>query len=257
MTFLQTFLALLRRVFRIDMTDSTKAALNTIYPTDKIVKVFQGSFTSPTDITTEVHTIGGIATNVYVYKIAHGFTRPVFCEMLSSYDGTTYVDSGVNTGSFIYSDSTYVYFLYGVGGVLTPDTRYYKILCSWIDDYDTTNPTIESFENLNKKTKLDSRLNYPKIYKQGVVTFSAGTAGSAETITIDHDLGTTANFKVFYEGMPNKVFPLNFGGVNNQFNIDDTENEMDAVISSTQLQMRAFKYGNNTFRAWYRIYIDS
>lgn len=264
MTFLWTFWALTLRWFR-KMTDFTKAALTTTYTTDKIVESFSGSFNMLTDSTIEVHTLGGVPTNIYVYKIAHGFTRPVFCDIQTANGAELgqgiWREGGVDTSNnpTAFSDSTYVYILLSSGGVPPSSTTiYYRILCSWIDDYDDTNPTIQPFPEdiVGKINRFDSRRNYVKIHTQSVTTFSAGTGGSTQDVTIPHTVGSATSFKVFFEALPGRVFALNFGGVANAYLFDDAQNELDAVIDSTNLYLQAYRFSNSTFRAWYRIYAE-
>lgn len=237
------------------MTDLTKANYTTQYTVDKIVNVIQGSYTSSA-LVTETHTLSGIGTTIYFFRVPHGFNRPVFCDLLTSTDNATFSDDGVSGGKIAISDSTYVYILDGIGAP-SGGTTYYKIICTWIDNYDTTNPTIQPFQSPYKNTQFDSRNNYQKIYLQDVIRFSGGTFGATETATVNHNLGYTPNYKVWFEGLSGKVMPINFGGATNAFNFDDAQNECDSKMDSTKLSLQTSDFSGASFKAWYKIYLDS
>jgi hypothetical protein len=221
--------------------------------TDKIVRVFEGSFDAVADTTVINYTFLGFPNPVRTYVIPHGLPRPVFCELLWSTDGTLYVDGatsgyGGNT-TIAFSDSTNVY----VPTPIAAGTVFYKVICAWIDDYDTTNPSIQSIMYRDKPFSLDSRLNYPKIYEQDVLNF--GATGSQ---TVLHPLGYSPNAKVFFEALPGQVWPLNFGGTSNPFLYDDNQVEGYMFIERSDLYIKAvFPFSaTGSRRFWYRIYYD-
>jgi len=226
----------------------TDVAFNTQQPVDKIVRIFSGTYNS-TDL---VAIVGTIAT-IHVYKIAHNLPRPVACEMIWSSDGgVTWEDGGVN--SLAYSDNTYIYIFHGTAA---SGPIQYKVYCSWIDDYDNTNPFIDTKIYNDNPIQFDSRLNYQKIKDQNILSFTPGTFGITETQTVIHNLGYTPNTKVYFEAFANQVWPLNAGGASNPFSYDFAQDECRLIITSSTITIRMDKFSNATRRAWYRIYYDA
>lgn len=224
-------------------------------PVDKIVRVFTGSYDRATQVTGRTYTNVGFPLNVYFYRIAHGLGRPVACEMIDSEDGGVgYYDGGIRR--IAPSDSTYIYIFDSVGAP-GAGTVNYKVWCSWIDDYDTSNPTIDTVTYSSNPTQFDSRENYQKIADQDVLNFSPGTFGAEETKTVIHDLGYAPNAKVYFEAFANEVWPLNAGGVNNLFLVDDFQEEAELRITNTEIEVKMGRYSNSVRRAWYRIYYDA
>lgn len=235
----------------MSLVDSSEfIAFDTTHPIDKIVYVWEGNFNRATDVIERVGSFGSI----YVYRIEHGFTRPVFVDLLWSDDNITWADAGVVASpsgdvSLGFSDSTYVYvisslFAPGVG------TRYYKAIGFWIDDYDTTNPLVNTYESTNNTINFDSRLNYQKIFQQGALSF-----GSATTQSIAHNLNKRPNFRVFFEAFSGEVWPMNSGGASNPFLYDANQTECHSRINNTSLDIRLDTVPA-TRRAWYRTYLD-
>lgn len=216
---------------------------------DKIVRVFEGSYNAATDTIVRTYTLAGFPLDVYFYRFAHGLPRPVECDLLASTDGgTTYVDGGHDRIAI--SDSTYVYIFDSVG-VAGAGTVKYKVLCTWIDNYDNTNPFIESVMYRSKPFSLDSRLNYQKIYDQNVLTFNSSTSQ-----TVIHSLGYSPNAKVFFEAFPGEVWPLNAGGASNLFLVDDNQAECRLKIETSQIVV-SMDSVTSAKRAWYKIYYDA
>lgn len=215
----------------------------TQYAVDKIVGVYTGSFAPATQATV----IGGY---LYQYAISHLFTRPVFCELLWSTDGVTYIDGG-NGGGISYSDSSNIYVTTGE----STGTVYYKVIASWIDDYDTTNPLITPVLNTTSNFYFDSRNNYEKIYHQGTQTLT-GTSG---TLTYIHGLSFTPNAKVFFESISGQVWPAIAGGAGNFFLYDlAAQYECEATITDTLINMDLSGGASSvSCRVWYRIYLNS
>lgn len=224
----------------------------TQYAIDKIVGVYRGSYTSGTDTTT----LGGY---LYQYPIPHDFTRPVFCELLVSLDGITYQDGGafdatLTFAGIAYSDSSNIYITTGTAS----GTIYYKVICSWIDDYDTTNPTIEPVLDTTDTAYFDTRSNYQKVFIQDSTTVTAVAASDVVT-SIDHDLGYTPNAKVFFESISGEVWPQIAGGSGDFWLYDaSSQTECYAIITNTQLNIACtfpFLSAHDT-KVWYRIYLD-
>lgn len=233
----------------------TNVAFTSQKPVDKIVRVFTGSYDRATDVTGRLFTLAGMPTTTYFYRIAHGLPRPVACEMIDSEDGgSVYYDGG--TRRIAGSDDTYVY-IYDSIGVVGAGTVRYKVWCNWIDDYDSSNPSIESISYTNEPVQFDSRENYQKIADQDVQTFSGGSFGAVETKTILHGLGYTPNAKAWFEALPDEVWPLNGGGVSNPFAFSDTIDEGELRITDTDIQVTLNRYSGVSKRAWYRIYYDA
>lgn len=220
---------------------------------DKIVRVDEGSFTAGTDTTT----VGGFLER---YDISHGYTRPVFTDLLWSADNVTWIDGGAGqaansfNSAISYSDSSQIHIL----TTQTSGTVYYKLISFWIPDYDDTNPFVEPYAAKNNTILFDSRLNYQKIQQSGDIEFNgAGT----ETVTNNEILVDKPNYRVFFEAFPDEVWPANFGGVRNPFLYDFTNQaELNTSTSSTTLSMTLTLPGgaaDQTRKVWYRLYEDA
>lgn len=216
---------------------------------DKIVRVFEGSFNRATDVTTVTGDFGSI----YVYRIAHGFTRPLFVDLLWRISGA-WTDGGCADSngdiSIGYADSTYVYV---VSSLFAPasGTMQYKVIGSWIDRYDATNPLVPAFNPPQKNILFDSRANYQKIYAQNVLSFSSNS-----TQSVSHPLGYSPNFRVFFEALPNQVWPMFAGGASNPFRYSSSMAECLARTTTTALSVE-MDFVASTCRAWYKIYLDN
>lgn len=243
------------------ITNSSKIAYTTYFNTEKIVKTFSGSFLYTTSTTTRSYTLSGVANNVQVFKIPHGFTRPVFVELRWSLDNSYYVlggtsyDSGGNY-AIAYSDSTYIYIM---PSALSGGTQvYYEIVCTWIDDFDTTNPSVSAFSDIpDTYTQVfNSRAVVPLVMKSGVLNSSTTSGVLANTYTtVNHGLGYAPETKVFIESFSGEVWPLNYGGASNPYLIDDNQVEGQIFTSTTDLTVNmTMKSVNGTRRAWYVLY---
>jgi hypothetical protein len=224
-------------------------AFETEYPVDKIVGVWEGSFNQTTQVTSRSATFGGSPNTAYFYRIAHGFPRPVFVDLLWSSDNVTWYDGGVN-GHIAFSDSTYIY-VYSSQGSTVAGTLYYKVIAFWIDNFDIDDPLVPGYESPNKSINFDSRLNYQKLYAWGKTTFA-----SASTKLLTHDLNKRANFRVFFESFADEVWPLHFGGASDVFLYDDAQTECYAHMKNTALEVSLFNVPSSR-RLWYRIYLDT
>lgn len=216
----------------------------TQYAVDKIVGVYNGSFNAATQTTV----IGGY---LYQYPISHLFTRPVFCELLWSTDGVTYADGGGgDLGGQLaisYSDSNNIY----VTTSLNVGTIYYKVIASWIDNYDTTNPLITPVLDTTNNFYFDSRNNYQKIYHQDTHTITGST------FAYIHGLGYAPNYKVFFESIAGQVWPTIAGGTSDFFLYDFINQfECETTVSSTTLSLD-ISPGVGPCRVWYRVYLNS
>lgn len=235
-------------------SQAQSVAFATPFNADKIVGVWEGSYNRATQVTARAFTLSGLPYDVFFFRIAHGLPRPVFCDLLWSSDGVTFSDGGFE--SIAISDSTYIY-IYDAQGVAAAGTAYYKVIAFWIDDYDTTNPSVDSFLSTTKEVNFDSRLNYQKIYQQNVSNFSFSSGVLSEvTNNVTHDLGYRANFRAFYEGLANEVWPLHN---NDLFVFDDNELFGKGRMSTTQLSLIQTHPASSTrtsSRVWYKIYLD-
>lgn len=231
-------------------TNAASVAFSSTFGTDKLVRVFTGSYNGATQTTLR----GG---SVYVYTIPHGLTRPVFCELLHSDNGgSTFADGGLPASGGVarlaFSDSTNIYIFhdYVASGIVT-----YKVYCSWIDDYDGTNPLVTTQSYTDVQTQFDSRLNYQKIASTPVLSFS-GVGSSTQSVT--HPLGYAPNAKVYFEAFAGEVWPLNAGGASNTFLYDFVnQDECSLEITSSLLSVTMDKQSAGTRRAWVRGYYDA
>ena len=215
------------------------------YPVDKIVNVWEGSFNGTTQTTNRTAPFAG---SIDIFAIAHGFTRPVFVDLLWSSDNITWEDGG--SSSIAFSDSTNIYIVAGVSG-----TNYYKAIATWIDTYDGTNPLVNSF-GASDTTIFDSRVNYQKIFMQGELTYAAGTFGSSTTVSAVHGLGYIPNGKAFFEPIAGEVWPLNSGGTANPFLYNFSQDEALMTLTSTAINIQVARFSNATRKVWYKVYLD-
>lgn len=234
----------------MSLTDNARdVAFTTLWPSDTIVIVREGSFNRATDVVEVV----GDAGSIYVYRIAHGFTRPVFVDLLWKMTAD-WTDGGcydvADDISIAYSDSTYIYIVSSIFLTAT-GTFQYKVIGSWIYDFDTTNPLVQSYMSTTKDRLFDTSMNYQKIFKQGELSF-----GSSSTKSVTHSLGYRPNFRVFYEALPGEVWPMYAGGTANPFLYDFDMAECQARMKTTDLDVQLSSV-TSTRRAWYKIYLDA
>lgn len=226
---------------------------STAFDVDKICTILSNTFTASTA------NVGGY---LYQYTIPHNLTRPAFCDALFSTSNSTYIPNGQGDGTYaynVYSDSSNFYLL----TTATSGTIYYKLVATWIDNFDSTNPLITPVFNTtlvtSNSTNFDSRANYQKVYKQDVLTLSNPGTGNTGTYTISHPLGYIPNYKVFFESLPGQVWPL-FGPGDSVWLYDFTHQyACTAVMTSTGLTL-SYTPGSgsaSTFRVWWRIYYDA
>lgn len=232
----------------MSLTDNIRdVSLVNQYSVNKVVRIFTGQYTSG-QLTTRVGDLG----TIYVYRIPHNLPRPVTCDLITSTDGGTTWDMGINKLAF--SDNTYIYIFHGFSASGPVD---YKVYCSWIDNYDSSDPSIEAITYGSNPVQFDSRLNYQKIHSQGVTSFTPGTFGATEVDSVNHSLGYTPNAKVYFEAFSGEVWPLNIGGARNPFLYDGSQDECQCEIWPDRIDITLSKFSNTTKRAWYRIYYDA
>lgn len=232
-------------------------SFTTRWPTDKIVGVWEGSYDRTTDVVSRSYTFLGLPYTVYFKRIPHGFTRPIFCDLLWSIDNISFADGGAGSisgeSSIAFSDSTYIY-IYDSQGAAAVGTAYYKVIGLWIDSYDGTNPLVPNFVSPNKTILFDTRENYQKVYLRDSLTFTASS-----TQTISHDLGRRPNFRVFFESYPGEVWPLHSGGASNIYFFSDDQTECRAVMGNASLSVQMQYSGSaasGNRKVWPRIYLD-
>jgi hypothetical protein len=227
-------------------------AYSNAFAIDKICGILSNTFTA------SAFNVGGY---LYKYTIPHNLTRPAFCDALFSTSNSTFVPNGQNdaTNAYnCYSDSSNFYLLTTASSGLI----YYKLVSTWIDNFDTTNPLITPVFNTtlvtSNSTNFDSRRNYQKVFKENVVTLNNPGVGNTGTYPITHNLGYVPNYKVFFESLPGQVWPL-FGPGDSIWLYDLTHQyACTAVMNSTTLTIK-YTPGSgsaSTFRLWYRIYYD-
>jgi hypothetical protein len=231
------------------ISNANNVAFASAYDIDKIVGVWEGSFNRAADVITRTGDLG----DIYLYRIAHGFTRPVFVDLLWRITGD-WTDGGSadvpGDTSIAFADSTYVYIVSSVF-VAAVGTMEYKIIATWINEYDATNPSVDSFLSPNKEINFDSRENYQKVYLQDNLTFNADG-----TQTVTHALNRKANFRVFCEAIAGEVWPAYAGGASNPFLYDSSLTECEPYIDTSALSVELINV-TAPKRAWYKIFLDS
>ena len=220
---------------------------STAFETDKICGIYTGSYNAANYNTV----LGGY---LYQTNLTHNFTRPVFCEALFSTDGTNYFPNGQGNGTTnanVYSDSSNIYFITNAD----TGTIYYKLVCTWINNYDTSNPLI-NFVNQSTNTSItafDSRQNYQKIALSGMLTPT-----NTGSFPINHNLGYAPNYKLYFNSLPGQVWPAIAGGAGDFWNYESQQCELSGVANSTSLIV-SYDVGSgsaSSFNLWYRIYYD-
>lgn len=232
--------------------NTDKVSFYSGYSVDKIVGVWEGSY----DKSTTSSRGGGFFSTIYTFPIAHGFTRPVFTQLLWSENGTNWADGGSQIGSnstIAISDSTNIYIVTSSNS----GTQYYKVIAYWIDGYDNTNPLVSEYTSSQSKLYFDSRQNVQKIASEGSTTYDPGTFGSSQTVSIPHSLGYIPNAKAFFEPISGEVWPLVAGGAQNPFNYSASIDEAYLRTYSDRLDVVILRFSNSTRKIWYRIYYDA
>lgn len=232
------------------LSNINKVAIASAYPTDKIVGVKSGSF----NMATSARQKDELGTDVYSkLEITHGFTRPVFTKLKWSLDGINWVDGGLGQiqsnpliQAITYSDSSHIVILC----TALTGTLYYEVICFWIDDYDSSNPLVDSYFDSNKPLAFDSRLNYQKIIKQGEVTLTAPSGSTS----ITHGATTVPNAWVYFESNPGQVWSVILGGADNAWLYNySTQREISYSINASTVNIQ-LEGGTGSCRVWYRVY---
>lgn len=245
------------------MIDLQQTSFTSLYNSEKIVKVFDGSFRYDTDTT--ARTFDSYTTEVYV--IPHGFTRPVFTELWWSLDDVNYFVGAGNTDStnaaygISFSDSTNIYILMvqNAAPISSGTTIYYKIVCSWITDYDNSDPLIDAFTDYPSTYRFNfqSRYQTVMIAKEGVLTLSTASVGFDDVVETEaHGLDYVPFVKAYYNAYPGEVWPLNSGGVRNPYLVG-VSSQVEAVVftsSSEVIAHAVMKAGNGDVKVWYMLF---
>lgn len=233
------------RMFSMSLTNNTSASFFSGYTTDKIVGVYSGSFNTDT-----APLIGGY---IAYTNFSHTFSRPVFTKLQTSSDQVNWKDgNSSNTYSISYSTSSQIYVLHAPSNGLI----YYRVLAFWIDDYDTTNPSVPPTVGSESDTYFDSRLNYQKVAMEGEFTIPAGTLSVTNTVT--HNLGYKPTVRVFNEAYAGEVWPANYGGgFSNYWAYNTLIVETEVQIKDNTVDiLSSAGISSPSSRVWYRIYYD-
>lgn len=242
----------------------SKVTFNSVYPTDKIIRGFWGTFRYGTDTITRSYTLAGFPNNQQVYRFAHNLGRPGFSYLQWSLDNTTFWEGGgVTDGSGHYAisfcDDTYCYIM--LDSLISSGTTIYtKGIISWIDDYDTTNPNVSYTSALpTQYTEMfDSRNHLPSIVQSGVLSLSTASSSLTSVVaTASHSIGYAPPVKAFIEAFSGEVWPLNYGGTQNRYLVDDNQMEAEVFTNSSQIiTVGNIKSSMGTRRVWYNLYAD-
>lgn len=226
-------------------------AFSTAFLTDKVCGIYTGSIAGGSMTTLAAI---GFGNTLYQFIIPHTLTRPCLCDTLVSTDlGVTYTPIGAIT----YSDASNLYL------TVTDNSKFYlyKIVCTWIDNYDTTNPLISpQFQTNNSAAYFDTRYNYQKILESPTTTLSNPGTGNTGTQPIKHGLGYLPLYRLYFESKPGQVWPSVAGGAQDPWLYDTVgQFELSATVDTTNLNL-TFNGGSgspSTFRVWTRIFLDA
>jgi hypothetical protein len=239
------------------LTNIEKVTHTSVFNAEKVVRVIEGTYIQGTDTDTVAYDLG----NQQVFKVAHGFDRPLFPDLYWSLDGAYFQSGG---GSFInntsyaiaFSDSTYIYIM--AIGVANGTPVYYKVACSWITDYDGTDPFVPEFNEYPDyfRRTFDSDFTTLMIVTEGSMEFST-TSGTLTNVTqtISHGLPYTPFAKVYIESIAGQVWPLNYGGAANPYLVQS--DQVEGVYFSNPSQFIIdldMKSSNGVRKAWYFLY---
>lgn len=229
---------------QVDHIDSI--GFSTAFSLDKICGVYSSSFTGAS--TTLLSGVAG-GSDLYQHIIPHSFTRPVMCDTLASSDG------GVTFSPLLaltYSDSSNLYI-----NVIDNTKNYtYKMVCTWIDDYDATNPLVQPVLETTSSAYFDSRKNYPKILD--VDSFNLTSSGSSHSVAYSNS-GRASNVKAYFESKPGQVWPMINGGSQDIWlNDPSVQYELTANIGTSDVLFTYSSGGSSaaTAKVWYKIYYE-
>lgn len=229
----------------MSLVNQSNIAFASQYPTDKIVGVYSGSFDTNT-----APTLGGY---IAYTTVSHGLTRPVFTKLQTSTDQINWQDANsANLYAISYSTASDIYILHASSvGVI-----YYRVIAFWIDDYDTTNPSVPPTVGTQSEIYFDSRLNYQKIAAQGTFTIPAATISTSNTVF--HGLGYKPNVRVYNEMKAGEVWLANYAGIGNywQYDVDMVETEVE-INDNTLVIYSSGGISSPATRVWYTVYYDA
>lgn len=227
---------------------AAQISFTTRFETDKICGIITDSYNAADYDSV----LGGY---LYVKAIPHTFIRPVFCDALFSNDGTNFTPNGqvledLSASLNVFSDANNIYIM----NTANSGTVSYKIVCTWIDNYDPSNPLITPMlieSSTTAKYYFDTRANYQKILLPGEVTLN-GTG----TQDIEHSLDYAPHYKIFFESLPGQVWPAISGGTQDIWFFDNiNQHEIYATINNLNLTLN-YNGPNIDFRVWLKIYYD-
>lgn len=236
-------------------TNVNNINFSTAFLTDKICGIRSNTFTAGAF---------NVAGYLYQTSVAHNLTRPAFMDGIFSANGSTYVNSGTSDGTnsyIVYSDASNYYLLTTANsGVID-----YKIVATWIDNYDATNPLITpvfdaTLPSVNNTTNFDSRQNYQKIFKENLITVNNPGAGNLGSVPINHGFGYTPNYKIYFESLPGQMWPSISGGTQDIWLYDTVHQyECWGVMDTSNLTINYLSGSSSaaTLKIFYRIYYDS
>ena len=242
------------------VSNAQNIAFSTAFATDKICGIYNGSFAAAAY---DVHLGAG---SFYLKKFSHNFGRPLFCDGIFSYDNVTFVTSG-SQGNFtsdsnpfiVFSDSQYFY-VYFLSLTLT-ETIYYRIVLTWIDNYDYSNPLVTPVLASSSQYKqfFNSNYNYQKLLISGNITATNPGAGNTGSLTIPHNLGYIPNYKLNYNCLPGQIWQPISGGAEDIF-LYDFANQYELYDYADEQNLYLQFTGGSTsaalFTIYYRIYYD-
>lgn len=186
-----------------------------------------------------------VASWLYRLTIPHSIGRPMFMDGVFTHGGNPTMN-GYNV--ITYSDASNVYILTYVTAGTVID---YNIAGQWIDDYDNTDPDItpEFLATTDEKFTFNSNNRYRAVAVHG----SALITSSGALPPIPHGLGKIPEYQIFFESLPNEVWPQISGGASNIWLYDANQNEVSAYVDSTNLVIQAPTFQQN-MNVWYRVY---
>lgn len=229
--------------------DPKKLILSTAYDTDKIVFTKEQTGVLLSGLPTHYESGDFIIKRL---SFPHGMPQPVFIDFRFKVNpATTWRTGGSGETSMGYSDATNIHLLFRGSKAYMGDTTVdYSLFGSWIPEYSSTKHFINPLTT-SSKTYFDSRLNYRKIAKQGVISLTGNG-------NIPHGLSFMPTYVAYFESFPNQVWQEHAGGIKNPWVYDSNMAELASYATATTIEFELGKAASDTVsrRIWYKVYAD-
>lgn len=238
------------------MADPKNFLLNSDYPMEKIVFTKKGTV----NIATLPNKFSDPYWTVKKLEIPHGMGQPLFISFRFKIDNDTDWRTGSATEDCLgYSDSNYLVIMINN---ITTGILHYEVFGTWIDDYTAgQTPLINTVETASRFT-LNTDLTYRKIVLSG--TMAVADPSGVYDIAINHHLGYSPIYQVYFDGLPNEVWQEHSGGMQDYWDIaniggspvDASDCFSRATPTGLLIGGHTRNFGEDSARVWYRVFAD-